>query len=271
MNFSAALEDDQDQAALVAAPALDMDVIRPKFEDYKAEAIRIVTEANALTVHDDDSLNIAVMLGGNAKKIGKVIDAKRKGIIAEPQDFVKSVNGLCKMIMDNLDEAERVAKQKIGQYQAKIELERRKQEEAARKAADELQAKLLAEAKEANRKIMEDVVRKAEEAAKARGEVNQVEIEAARKKAEEEAAKHEIQAPTVLAPVFQEAPKVTRTDTGTSAYQRKAWTFEVMDASLVPAEYKIVDEQLIKDAVKMGAREIPGVRIFEETKTVFRT
>jgi hypothetical protein len=32
-----------------------------------------------------------------------------------------------------------------------------------------------------------------------------------------------------------------------------------------------VSDTKLRDAVKMGVRDIPGVRIFEESKTVFRT
>jgi len=291
MNFNTALQD-QDETALVVVPTMSLDVIRPQFEDFKAEALRIVTETRALTVQDDESLNIAVMLGGSAKKIVKAVEAQRKKIILEPQDFVKGVNSICNAITDNLDEAERVAKQKIGQHQARIELDRRKQEEAARKATEELQAKLRAEAEEANRKAREEAakiaaaeserLRKIAEAEAEKRKASEAELAALREKleadritaqkiAEAEAAKHEIQAPTVLAPVIPVQGKVTRTDSGTSAHQRKVWTFEVQNASLVPADYKIVDEQLIKDAIKMGIREIPGVRIFEETKTILRS
>ena len=247
----------------------DLDIIRPKFEDYKKEALRIATDSKTLEVRDEESLNLAVMLGGNAKKIAKAIDAKRKEIILEPAEFVKGVNAMCKMITDSLDEAERVTKAKIGQHQARIEMERRKQEEAARKAAVELQAKLQAEADEANRKAREEAARIAEEEARKAG-AKKAEIEAARKKAEDDARKHEIQAPTVVAPVIPETQRAVRTEEG-SAHQRRVWSYEVMDAALIPVEYKIVNEQSIRDAIKMGIREIAGVRIFEEVKTVFRT
>jgi hypothetical protein len=39
----------------------------------------------------------------------------------------------------------------------------------------------------------------------------------------------------------------------------------------VPAEYKVVNDQAVRDAIKMGIRTIPGIRIYEESKTVFRT
>lgn len=274
-----------------AGNVYDLDVIRPRFDDYKREAARIATEAKALAVQDQETLNIAVMLGGNAKKIGKAIDLKRKEIIAEPSEFVKGVNGLCKMITDSLDEAEKVTKQKIGQYQARVEMERRERERKAKEEAEALQRKLQAEAEEANRRAAEEARKRAEEEARIKREREEAEarergakkaemealakkaeeerIEAIRK-AEEEAAKNAVQAPVVVAPVVQEAPKVTRTEVGSSS-QRKVWTFEIINAAEVPVEYKVIDEQKIRDAIKMGTREIPGVRIFEETKTVFRT
>lgn len=248
---------------------LDLDLIRPRFAEYKSEAERIVEDANSMTVQDQDSLNIAVMIGGSAKKIAKSIDLQRKQIIQEPQEFIKSVNSICKAITDSLDKAESTAKIKIGQYQARVEMERRERERKAMEEAEALQRKLDAEVAEANRKAAEEARRKAEEEARAR-KASAAEIEAAKKKAEEEAAKIAVVAPTVVSPVVQEAPKVTRTESG-SASQRKVWTFEVIDAAQVPREYLMVDEKRIRDAVRMGTRDIPGIRIFEESKTVFRS
>ncbi|MFA5377585.1 MAG: hypothetical protein WC455_17675 [Dehalococcoidia bacterium] len=208
---------------------LDLDTVRPKFDDYRTEAVRIAAEAKALTVQDQESLNIAVMLGGNAKKIGKAIDVQRKGIILEPSEFVKGVNGICKAITDQLDEAERTAKGKINQYQARVLMEQRERQKKADEEARNLQEAVNKEAKEKG-----------------------------------------IEAPVVVAPVVQSAPKVTRTESG-SASQRKVWSFEIVDGDKIPREYLIIESQKIRDAIKMGVREIPGVRIFEETKTIFRT
>lgn len=247
----------------------DLDTVRPKFGAYKAESERLEADAKALVVDDQMSLNRAVAIGGSAKKASKAIDAQRKAIILEPQEFVKGVNSIAKMITDQLDEAEKAVKGKIGQFQARQEMERRERERKAREEAEALQRKLDAEVAEANRKAAEEARRKAEEEARAR-KASAAEIEAAKKKAEEEAAKIAVVAPTVVSPVVQDAPKVTRTESG-SASQRKVWTFEVIDAAQVPREYLMVDEKRIRDAVRMGTRDIPGIRIFEESKTVFRS
>lgn len=255
--------------AVEAGVVYDMALVRPKFEDYKREAGRIADEIKALEVTDDETLNLAVMLGGNAKKIAKAIDVKRREIVQEPSEFVKGVNGICKAITDALESAESAAKGKISQHQARVEMERRKAEEAARKAAADLQEKLRREAEEANRKAREDAARIAEAEARARA-ASQAEIDAARKAAEDEARRHEIEAPTVIAPVVPEAKKAVRTESA-AAHQRKVWTFEILDAEAVPAEYKVVNDQAVRDAIKMGIRTIPGIRIYEESKTVFRT
>jgi hypothetical protein len=291
MNFDAVGEYAESTEVVQTGQVYDLDIIRPRFEDYRKEATRISTDAKELTVQDQESLNIAVMLGGSAKKISKAIDLKRKEIIAEPSEFVKGVNGLCKMITDSLDEAEKVTKAKIGQHQAKVELERRETERKAREAADALQRKLDAEVAEANRKAQEEARKRVEEEQRIKREKEEAEARergakeaelkaiakkaeeerlAALKLAEEETAKNAVIAPTVVAPVVQETPKITRTEGG-SASQRKAWTFEVIDAGAIPREFLMVDEAQIRDAVKMGVREIPGVRIFEETKVIFRS
>ena len=79
-----------------------------------------------------------------------------------------------------------------------------------------------------------------------------------------------IVAPQVPEPIMPEAKAITRTDSGTS-YQRKVWTFEIVDLLDLPRAFLMVDEKGIRDAVRMGTREIPGVRIFEKTETSFRT
>lgn len=283
--------DEVGEETAVVAQTYDLDVIRPKFDDYKREAARIASEAKALAVQDQGSLNIAVMLGGNAKKIAKAIEAKRKAIILEPNEFVKGVNGICKMITESLEEAELITKQKIKQHNAKVELERLEAERKAKEATEALQRKLQAEAEEANRKAAEEARKRVEEEQRIKREkeeaearergAKKAEMEALAKKqeaerldairkAEEDAAKNAVVAPTVVAPVVQEATRVTRTESG-SAFSKQPWVFEVTDPAAVPREFLSVDEKKIRDAVRMGVREIVGVRIYQDTQINFRS
>jgi len=292
LNFDAVNGGYEESTEIVQAGQIyDLDVIRPRFADYAREATRISDEAQFLEVRDQESLNVAVMLGGNAKKISKAIDAKRRAIILIPAEFVKGVNAMCRVITDRLDEAERRTKGKISQHQAKVELERREAERKAREAADALQRKLDAEVAEANRKAQaeararveeEQRIKRQEEEFEARKRGAKVaEMKAIAIKAEEErcdaiakamteAAKNAVTAPTVIAPVVADIPRVTRTEAG-SASQRKNWVFEIVNEAEVPREYLQVDEKKVRDSVRMGTREITGIRIFEEVTTVFRT
>lgn len=55
-----------------------------------------------------------------------------------------------------------------------------------------------------------------------------------------------------------------------SITMKKVWEFAIDDPDLIPDEYLVVDEDLIKQAVKNGVRNIKGVRIFQTTQTSMR-
>jgi hypothetical protein len=249
---------------------LNLPMAKARFEDFAKVVEQIRTDAKTVSVNNDESLKFAVALGGESKRITKAIETRRKEIINDPGEFVKAVNGFCKLLTDPLAEAESAVKQKISMYQSQIEMERRKAEEAARRAAAELQDKLRREADEANRKAREEAIRQAEEEARNR-KASETEIEAARNQAADSAKSVEIEAPTVIAPVFPKAENVVRAESGAAAFQRKSWEFELTDIDAVPRDYLILDEKKVRDAIRMGIRTIPGIRIYEHTSTVFRS
>ena len=210
----------------------------------------------------------------------KAIELRRKEIVADPNEFVKSVNGFVKIFSDKLDDLEKTLKKKIADYQYKVELERREQERKQKEAAEALQKRLQAEADEANRKAREEAMRKAEAEAKSKREreeaearergAKEAELKALAEKAEterlealrlaeENARKIEVEAPTVLAPVVQEESRAVRAETGSSSYQAKKWKAEVVDASLVPPAYCSPDQKKLDEAVRAGMRTIAGV------------
>ena len=61
--------------------------------------------------------------------------------------------------------------------------------------------------------------------------------------------------PAVIVP---EAP----TSSGTTV--RKTWTFTVMDEKKVPRIYLTLNDKAIRDSIRDGVRDIPGLEIFEE-------
>jgi len=52
--------------------------------------------------------------------------------------------------------------------------------------------------------------------------------------------------------------------------QVTSWTFELEDLSKVPQEFLTLDEKKVKEKIKKGIREIPGLKIFEKTNVTMR-
>lgn len=283
----------QEAELLPAVQTLSLEVVKPQFADARKRIAKIIEESGTIAVKDNDSLKYAVALVGEGKKMAKAIEKMRDEIIKEPKEFVASVRTFVKGIVEDLDTAIKAADGKATQYRSMIEMQRLKAEQAAREAARKVQEELDRQAEEANRKLREEAARKAEEelrakqAIEAQGRAKKAkedeaarierekkeaeEIAAARKKAEEEAKQHEIEAPKVAVPDIPAGKKNVRTETGTTAYEVKTWKGEITDAALVPREYCEPSSKLVNDAIKKGVREIPGVRIYEETQTRYRT
>ena len=269
--------------------SLDLDRIKPRFDEYRRMALTTYNEAEALVVQDNEALQMAVALGGKIKKIIKTVETKRKEYIEIPSNFVKGVNAICKQITDPLTDAETILKRKINQYQAKLELERREYEAKAKAEAEALQKKLVIETQELNKKRLEEAISEA----RMKWQVElEIKLQEAHKKGlterqiinlrhkEEERLSHiieeiknrfeHIEIPTVITPITKAVPKVIHTEEG-AASQRTIWTFDIIDESLVPREYMTINTGKIRDAIKMGVREIPGIKIYQTTQTILRT
>lgn len=52
--------------------------------------------------------------------------------------------------------------------------------------------------------------------------------------------------------------------------QITTWTYELEDLSKVPLEFLALDEKKVKEKIKKGIREIPGLKIFEKTNVTMR-
>lgn len=92
-------------------------------------------------------------------------------------------------------------------------------------------------------------------------EINRMRLEAARKEME---LKGELTESVNLVEVAPEAPKRVQTEMGTIS-QRMIRKWELVDFSLVPDQYKMLNETLIGKMVRAGIPSgIPGIRIYEE-------
>jgi copper chaperone CopZ len=56
-----------------------------------------------------------------------------------------------------------------------------------------------------------------------------------------------------------------------SAFFKEVNTFEIVDESLIPDEYWVVDEKKLQKHIDLGKREIPGVKIVKDKKFIVRS
>jgi len=91
-------------------------------------------------------------------------------------------------------------------------------------------------------------------------------IEEANRKLQEklnkQAEKDHVEAPTVLPVKVTKPETVIHTAGGHSQHLRKDCVGEIEDPEKVPHEYCVPDQKLINQAVRMGVREITGVKIY---------
>ena len=92
----------------------------------------------------------------------------------------------------------------------------------------------------------------------------ELEAKARKEQAELEAAAAERNEPAP--PPAPPPPKVgpVRGEYGSKAILKEKWTYEITDKTLVPLKYLMVDDLAVKESIKTGARDIRGIRIFDE-------
>lgn len=147
IDFNRTATSQQDAPQITSLSTLNSNLSCAEFNDYVQEMNVIKKLATALVITDSDSLKEATRIGTQAKKLAKDIKEKEKDITGPASTFLRSISNYCKNFIQPLTEIESDMRVKISQYQANIELERRKQEEAARKAREALQKELDEKAK----------------------------------------------------------------------------------------------------------------------------
>jgi len=158
----------------------------------------------------------------------KDVEGVREAISKPINGWLREFNARFKPITTTFSEARKEAERKISAHRAKLraEEERKRQElEAARRLKEEAERNKNAELAEA--------------------------AEALEAEAQE-------QVETVVV-----VPKTAGSSSGMSG-SRMEWKQEITDPDAVPREYCVPSDALLRDAVKRGARDIPGCRVFEK-------
>lgn len=239
----------------------------------------LVAQAQAIEVSDSASAEAATAFLGDCAKAGKLIEARRKELKAPITEAGKRIDALFKELAAPIEAALGTVKPKVLAYR-KMEQDRIDAANAERERREREQR----EAAEAERRAAEDKARQereaaAREAARLESEARRSkdaeaqERAAAARRAEEQARLRERVAaesqPVTQEVVREEQSSTIKTASG-AAISRKTWKFDVMDTEQIPRRFLKVDETAIRQAVRDGERQIPGVRIYESEELAIR-
>jgi hypothetical protein len=191
-------------------------------------------------IHDDAIAGRAADFANQLRAAATDLDATRAKIKAPVLHAQRLIDGEARRLTDRLTTARTSVSDKLTVYlQAKEAAERQcAAEEAARKELEAFEA-----------------IKAAEQTGDTAPAVEALK--------EADAAIGRASAPTV------ELTR-TRSQMGSLTSLRETWTYETTDISKVPAAYLTVNDAVVKAAIKSGARDIPGLRIFAERKAMVR-
>lgn len=240
---------------------------------YEEKVKILVARARELQVTDADSQKEATSLALQAKRIRLRVEAiKKSPTYLAADQFLKEIRNLCKALTDPLHHnVEQVCKDKLGTYDAKVKLERQRQEAAAREEARRMQAELDAETERQRQEAVAKarVAQEELERKEAEGSLTDTDRTLLQQTVEEETSVAEsIVAPQV---VVQVAPleTVVRTEEGAS-FTKTRWVAKLVDEAAVERKYLVVDMKLVQKDVDSGLRHIPGFLVEQITGVSIR-
>ncbi len=249
----------------------DIEAAKVNFVDFEDQLSKMNKKASELKITDTKQLEKAMQMLVQCKTILRRADDAKNALPAfnVARQFK---NGVDKFIREKLKKPigllEGIIKPKVSNYQqAQAELDRRiaqqKADEDARLAKEEAE-RAQKEADEKHEKELEEAAALQEKLNKQADDANvdRVSVPIPEKPEDEEPI---IEPP---APVVEKTDKV-KTGDG-SAKVESVWICEIIDPMKVPTVYRVVDQKLLDIAVKNGAREIPGCKIYESFETKVR-
>ena len=173
----------------------------------------------------------AVEFLAQVKRRAKIVDDKRKEYVAPLKAVIDNVNADFKSILLPLEEAERIVKAGMTAFRGSQDF---RDAEKIRMDAEENARRSIAEA---SATLSPDSIEGAQAAL--------VELNEAK----------------------ADAPRTVESMSGQARF-RKSWKFEVTCAGEVNRVLCRPDDKLIREAVKNGLRETPGIRIYEEVTPI---
>ena len=236
-------------------PAQDTELAR-----LHGQAAKVHADASALLVTTDDERDFAVAYLAEIATVKKAAEARRVALVKPLNDHVSNVNAFVNTLIGPVDEADKLLRGRVLVYQQeqarKAEAERQRLEAIQRAAEDEARRQAL----EVTKKLEEAARLEALEAGGRDAAAAQAALDAALQAEEEATARRQEALALVVPPPLA---KTVSTALG-AATVRKVWTFRVVALSAVPREYLLVDEPKVRKAIAGGARDIPGLVIYQE-------
>ena len=208
-------------------------------DELKAESMTILGQAKAIQITNHEQAMAAGDFLKAVKELKKRIEEKLGPVVKASYDAWKKACSYRKEHDDPLDQAEAAVKAKMNTYLAEQERQRRAEEQRR-----QLEAQKAAEAQaEQDALLME-----------ATGDAEAAEV---------------VRAEPVVAPVVNLAPVEKPAGIATQS----VWRYKILDSSLVPNEYKIIDEKKIGAVVRAmkGATNIPGIQAYEDKIVIVKT
>lgn len=226
------LENNDKSVSVSVSKLLNIEASKNFLKDrFKPDFLAMKERAKSIQVIDDATEQQATDMAKQVKVLVKDLEKKQKSITDAPFQFYKAILAFRKTFTDPLQKIDTEIRNKLSNYQGKKELERRKREKAAQDALTKESEKLKADA------LLAGV--------------------------------DDSSFPPLVLPV--EKKEVVRTESGASSHVRMDWKFiEIVDFSLVPEEYKTLDEKLVNARIKAGIHNIPGLKIEEVATSVVR-
>jgi len=200
------------------------------------------------------------------KKVGNISDeleTERKKLVQPYQKKLKDFKTITDGEREELETEKKNIKDKLVEYDNKVEAKRRAEEEEKARKLAEIEAERLRVEKEKNDKLaaIEAERVKAEKEADSE-KLKELEIE--RLRTELESKEKEI-CPFDEIIIEQEKPKIQSVSRLMSSV-RIVPQFRIVNPAIVPIEYQSPDAKIINKALNNGIRNIPGIEIWEEKK-----
>lgn len=199
----------------------------------------------------------------------KMLEDKRKAQVEEMTKRTAAINKFFRGFRRPLEEAMNLATGKINDFRRE---QRRFAEEQAAREHKEAEDRRLAEAARQEKEAQEAQ----EQAAALENEGRTVEAQAALDVAQvkEAQAQHALNeaADLPMAPVMT-GPTKFRGAFGRTSHEKVFWNYEVKDFDQIPREWLALDVERVKESINRKenpARQIPGLRIFEDVKSSMR-